>query len=121
MACESTAGRTALGDSTHNGNAAHQRVAAIRKVKTTRDAVLPFESPADEIYGSIRTQLEPAGTPIGGSDLLIGAPAIALDHMLVTDNDREFAHINGLRVMACASWLARRELGERLVTNRDIH
>jgi hypothetical protein len=25
---------------------------------------LPFDSPADEIYGSIRTQLELAGTPI---------------------------------------------------------
>lgn len=34
---------------------------------------LPFESPADEIYGSIRTQLELAGTPIGGNDLLIAA------------------------------------------------
>jgi tRNA(fMet)-specific endonuclease VapC len=36
---------------------------------------LPFDSPADEVYGSIRTQLELAGTPIGGNDLLIAAQA----------------------------------------------
>ncbi len=59
---------------------------------------LPFDSPADEIYGSIRTQLEVADTPIGGNDLLIGAQAMALDHTLVTDNDQEFARIDGLRV-----------------------
>ena len=63
---------------------------------------LPLDSPADEVYGSIRTQLELAGTPIGGNDLLIAAQAIALDHTLVTDNDKEFARISGLRV---ENWL----------------
>ena len=56
---------------------------------------LPFDSPADEIYGSIRTQLELAGTPIGGNDLLIAAQALALDHTLVTDNDTEFSRVDG--------------------------
>ncbi len=63
---------------------------------------VPLDSPADEIYGSIRTQLEWAGTPIGGNDLLIAAQAIALDHTLVTDNDKEFARIDGLRI---ENWL----------------
>jgi tRNA(fMet)-specific endonuclease VapC len=63
---------------------------------------LPLDSPADEIYGAIRTQLELADTPIGGNDLLIAAQAIALDHTLVTDNDKEFARIDGLRV---ENWL----------------
>ena len=63
---------------------------------------LPFDSPADEVYGSIRTQLELAGTPIGGNDLLIAAQALALDHTLVTDNDKEFSRIDGLRV---ENWL----------------
>jgi tRNA(fMet)-specific endonuclease VapC len=63
---------------------------------------LPFDSPADEIYGSIRTQLELAGRPIGGNDLLIAAQALALDHTLVTDNDQEFSRIDGLRV---ENWL----------------
>ena len=63
---------------------------------------LPFDSPADEIYGSIRTRLESAGTPIGGNDLLIAAQALALDHILVTENDKEFSRIEGLRV---ENWL----------------
>ena len=58
---------------------------------------LPFDSPADEIYGLIRTQHELAGKPIRSNDLLIGAQAMALDHTLVTDNDKEFSRIDGLR------------------------
>jgi tRNA(fMet)-specific endonuclease VapC len=63
---------------------------------------LPFDSPADEFYGSIRTRLESAGTLIGGNDLLIAAQALSLDHTLVTDNDKEFSRIEGLRV---ENWL----------------
>jgi tRNA(fMet)-specific endonuclease VapC len=63
---------------------------------------LAFDAPADEIYGLIRTQLESAGTPIGGNDLLIAAQAMALDLTLVTDNDQEFSRVDGLRV---ENWL----------------
>ena len=63
---------------------------------------LPFDSPANKIYGSIRTQLESAGTPIGGNDLIIAAQAITLDLTLVSDNEREFARVAGLRV---ENWL----------------
>jgi tRNA(fMet)-specific endonuclease VapC len=63
---------------------------------------LPFDSPADEIYASIRTRLESAGTPIGGNDLVIAAQALALDHTLVTDNDQEFSRVDGLRI---ENWL----------------
>src|ERR1700737_651859 len=31
---------------------------------------VPFDSPSDDAYGLIRAQLELAGTPIGGNDLL---------------------------------------------------
>ena len=63
---------------------------------------LPFDSPADEIYGSIRTKLELAGTPIGGNDLIIAAQTLALELTLVTDNDKEFGRIDGLEV---ENWL----------------
>jgi tRNA(fMet)-specific endonuclease VapC len=74
------------------------------QVETVLGAIdtLPFDSPADEIYGSIRTQLESAGTPIGGNDLIIAAQALTLDLTLVTDNDKEFSRIDGLRVK---NWL----------------
>jgi tRNA(fMet)-specific endonuclease VapC len=66
-------------------------------------AVLPLETPADSIYGSLRTRLERAGRPIGGNDLLIAAHAIALGRTLVTDNEREFTRIANLPV---ENWIA---------------
>jgi tRNA(fMet)-specific endonuclease VapC len=64
--------------------------------------VLPFESPADATYGRLRAELERAGQPLGGNDLLIAAHAMTLGHTLVTDNEREFNRVTGLR---CENWL----------------
>ncbi len=64
--------------------------------------VIPFEAPADATYGNARVALEAAGTPIGGNDLLIAAQALALDRIVVTNNEREFARVGGLRV---ENWL----------------
>jgi len=63
---------------------------------------VPLETPADVTYGALRTRLEHAGTPIGGNDLLIAAQALALGFTLVTDNDREFARVENLRL---ENWL----------------
>lgn len=64
--------------------------------------VLPLETPADATYGSVRVVLEAAGNPIGGNDLLIAAQALALDLVVVTNNEREFGRVGGLRV---ENWL----------------
>ena len=58
--------------------------------------IVALESPVDEIYGAIRAKLEKAGKLIGGNDLLIAAHAMALDCVLVTDNEREFSRVAGL-------------------------
>ncbi len=58
--------------------------------------ILPFEAPADAAYAVIRTELEQIGRPIGGNDLLIAAQAVALGYTIVTDNEGEFARIDGL-------------------------
>lgn len=68
--------------------------AQVEAVLTAIDTV-PFDAPADEIYASIGRQLELAGTPIGGNDLIIAAQALILDLTLVSDNDREFARVAG--------------------------
>ena len=65
-------------------------------------AVVPLEQPADEAYGTILAQLEQAGTPIRGNDLLIAAHAKALGCTMVTDNEREFRRVKEL---ACENWL----------------
>ena len=64
--------------------------------------VVPFEAPVDVAYGVLRARLERAGRLIGGNDLLIAAHAVALRHTIVTDNEREFASIDGL---PCENWL----------------
>lgn len=64
--------------------------------------VLPFETPADAAYGVIRAQLVRAGQMIDGNDLLIAAQAFASGCTVVTDNQREFERIEGLRV---ENWL----------------
>ena len=58
--------------------------------------VLPFEPPADAVYGVIRAKLEKAGGPIAANDLLNAAHAISLGYTLVTDNARDFSRIGGL-------------------------
>ncbi len=55
--------------------------------------ILPLEPPADAAYAELRVVLERAGTPTGGNDLLIAAQAKALGYTIVTDNEREFAHV----------------------------
>lgn len=64
--------------------------------------VLPFETPADAVYGDIRAELERTGSLIGGNDLLIAAQAVAGGHIVVTDNVREFERVRGLPVR---NWL----------------
>src|SRR5438552_18853561 len=48
--------------------------------------VLPFDVRADAEYGVIRAELDAAGKPIGGNDLLIAAHACATGATIVTDN-----------------------------------
>lgn len=59
--------------------------------------VVPFEAPADAVYGLLRTRLERVGKPIGANDLLIGAQALALGYTVITDNEKEFARVEDLR------------------------
>jgi tRNA(fMet)-specific endonuclease VapC len=65
--------------------------------------VLPFGVPADADYGSIRSELEAAGRPIGSNDLLIAAHAYSTGATIVTANTDEFKRIRGLSV---ENWLA---------------
>ncbi len=65
--------------------------------------VVPFDIPADAEYGGIRSQLEAAGKPIGGNDLLIAAHAYATGATIVTANTDEFKRVRGLKV---ENWLA---------------
>jgi tRNA(fMet)-specific endonuclease VapC len=58
--------------------------------------VVAWEAPADATYGLLRARLDQAGRPIRGNDLLIAAQAVTLGYTIVTGNEKEFAHIEGL-------------------------
>lgn len=58
--------------------------------------IFPFEQDAAIHYGRLRVRLEKSGAPIGAHDMLIAGHALALGAVLVTNNEREFARIEGL-------------------------
>lgn len=59
---------------------------------------LPFDDDATDFYGTQRSILEKAGTPIGNADLMIASIALANDLTVVTRNQKEFIRIQNLRV-----------------------
>ncbi len=78
------------------------RLAAQLESILTAIEIIPLEAPADAAYGAVRVALEAAGTPIGANDLLIAAQTLALDMVLVTNNEKEFGRVNGLSI---ENWL----------------
>ena len=60
--------------------------------------VLDFGSAEARAYGDIRARLEASGSRIGWNDLLIAAHAYANKLVLVTNNEREFRRVPGLKI-----------------------
>ena len=60
--------------------------------------VLPWTMVEADVYGYLRTDLERKGTPIGDSDTLIAAAAMANGLTLVTNNTAHFSRIPGLKM-----------------------
>jgi tRNA(fMet)-specific endonuclease VapC len=61
-------------------------------------AVLDFPDEASLHYADVRQDLKLRGQMIGANDLLVAAHARFLGLTLVTNNDREFGKVSGLRV-----------------------
>lgn len=59
---------------------------------------MDFDYNATVEYGKIRADLEKKGTPIGPLDTLIGAHAKSLGLIMVTNNQKEFLRIEGLKI-----------------------
>jgi tRNA(fMet)-specific endonuclease VapC len=65
--------------------------------------ILPLEEGAAQAYGEIRAELESNGQMIGNNDLWIAAHALAAGLTLVTNNEKEFRRVRGLKVQ---NWAA---------------
>jgi tRNA(fMet)-specific endonuclease VapC len=61
-------------------------------------AILDFDQKACLDYGRIRASLEAKGKPIGPMDLLLAAQAKSHNLIFVTNNEKEFKRIDGLRI-----------------------
>jgi tRNA(fMet)-specific endonuclease VapC len=77
-----------------------QREAALKLLRELTTLLPPLALPeiAAEAYGSIRAQLETKGEMIGNNDLWIAAHALSSDLILVTNNEREFRRVQGLKI-----------------------
>ena len=64
---------------------------------------LPLPEEAAEMYGVIRAELAQRGEMIGSNDLWIAAHAMASGLTLVTNNEKEFRRVRGLKVQ---NWAA---------------
>lgn len=65
--------------------------------------ILPYEDEAAQYYGDLRASLERQGAPIGSLDMLIAAHALSVRCTLVTNNEKEFHRVRGLRIENWAS------------------
>jgi tRNA(fMet)-specific endonuclease VapC len=63
-----------------------------------RLTILDWSRAAAQHYADIRAKLESVGTPIGNMDLLIAAHARSVGAVLVTNNEKHFRRVAGLKV-----------------------
>lgn len=60
--------------------------------------IIDFNYSAASMYGRIRKELKDKGQPISDMDMLIASVAMANERIIVTNNEREFRRISGLKV-----------------------
>src|SRR5437879_2343643 len=77
-----------------------QRTAALDRLRELVQFLpaLPLPESATESYRTLRTELESKGEMIGNNDLWIAAHALAAKLILVTNNEKEFQRVRGLKL-----------------------
>lgn len=95
--CISTITLSELIYGAENSLAPERNLSAIEGM-AARLEVLPFDSAAASHSGQIRAELKRKGRPIGPYDILIAGHARSIGLVLVTNNTREFARVDGLRL-----------------------
>jgi tRNA(fMet)-specific endonuclease VapC len=66
---------------------------------TSTVAVMPFDDECALAFGKVASRLLEKGRPIGHYDALIAAHALALDVSLVTNNEKHFGQVTGLKLV----------------------
>ncbi len=94
-----------FGELLYGAEKSAHRAAAIEILRELAQVlpVLGLPETAAEAYGAIRADLERKGKMIGNNDLWIAAHAKTAGLTLVTNNEREFRRVGGLKVQ---NWAA---------------
>ena len=81
------------------------RTAALERLRELQIflSVLPLPEASAGNYGKIRAELESKGQIIGNNDLWIASHALSSGLILVTNNEREFRRVRGLRTQNWAT------------------
>jgi len=89
-----------FGELAYGAEKSAQRVPALELLRELARVlpVMGLPETAANAYGTIRAELERKGQLIGNNDLWIAAHAKAAGLTLVTNNEREFRRVRGLRV-----------------------
>jgi len=89
-----------FGELVYGAEKSAQRVPALELLRELARVlpVMGLPETAADAYGTIRAELERKGQLIGNNDLWIAAHAKAAGLTLVTNNEREFRRVRGLRV-----------------------
>ena len=82
----------------HKSQAVRRNLDAIEGL-LGRLEILDFDLGAAEHAGQIRAELAASGSPIGPFDVMIAGHARSTGMCLVTNNEREFTRVSGLRIM----------------------
>jgi len=77
-----------------------QRAAALERLRELAQLlpVLPLPEATADAYGKTRAELESKGLMIGNNDLWIASHAVAAGMVLVTNSEREFRRVRGLKI-----------------------
>ena len=89
-----------LGELRHGAEKSNSPKKALSAIEQLVNAiqVMPIDDAVACQYGKIRAKLELAGQTIGNNDLWIAAHAKAEGWSLVTNNEREFKRVAGLKI-----------------------
>ena len=72
-------------------------LAKVRRIENAFD-ILSVDFSIAETFGMLKSALESQGTPLDDFDLVIAASALAHNLTLVTNNEKHFRRVEGLRL-----------------------
>ncbi len=72
-------------------------LASVRRIESAF-SILPVDATISETFGMMKADLESKGTPLQDADLMIAATALSNNLVLVTNNEKHFSRIDGLKL-----------------------